>query len=184
MNEADFGYKPNHKKRNYRPLVIWLTIIIDGLVVVLSGLPPVEGFDLFDVHILPMLNAIFNSFTFVFLLLALIFIMKKNIIWHKRFIYSAFVTTSLFLISYVAYHYLAGDSSFGGEGIIRPIYFFILITHIVLAAVIVPLALASITRAWNMDVPRHRKIARWTMPLWLYVSLTGVIVYLMIRPYY
>ncbi|BBP90057.1 hypothetical protein BsIDN1_36750 [Bacillus safensis] len=79
---------------------------------------------------------------------------------------------------------MAADTHFGGEGIIRPIYFFILITHIVLSAIIVPLALITLFRGAQMQVERHRKIARWTMPLWLYVSLTGVIVYIMISPYY
>ncbi|WP_017727166.1 DUF420 domain-containing protein [Halalkalibacterium ligniniphilum] len=185
MKEAEraIGEQPV-KKRNYKPLIIILTIVINGLVVVLSGLPGVENFDAFDIHILPMMNAIFNSFTFLFLVAALVAILKKNVTVHRRFIYAAFVTTSLFLITYVAYHFLSESTPYGGAGIMAGIYYFILITHIVLAAIIVPLALTAVARAWNMENERHRKIARWTMPIWLYVSLTGVLVYLMISPYY
>lgn len=103
---------------------------------------------------------------------------------HRAFIGAAFVSTTLFLVSYVAYHYLTESTKYGGEGVLRSIYFFILITHILLAIVVVPLALISVVRGLQMNVEKHRKIARWTMPIWLYVSLTGVIVYLMISPYY
>ncbi|MBB5173755.1 DUF420 domain-containing protein [Texcoconibacillus texcoconensis] len=174
----------NVTKRNYKPLIIAVTIIVNGLVVLLAGLPGVEGFDAFDVHILPMFNAIFNSFTFLFLLAALIAIVKRKVDLHKKFIYAAFITTSMFLVTYVAHHFLAESTPYGGTGVLAYIYYFILITHIILAAVIVPLALTSVARAWNMENERHRKIARWTMPIWLYVSLTGVLVYLMISPYY
>ncbi|WP_413379984.1 DUF420 domain-containing protein [Alkalihalobacillus sp. 1P02AB] len=174
----------NFKKRNYKPWIIAITIIVNGLVMVLSGMPGYENFDLFNVHVLPMMNAIFNSFTFVFLLIAFIMILKKNVKWHRRFIYAAFSSTALFLVTYVSYHFLSPSTSYGGSGWMAGTYYFILITHIVLAAVIVPLALITVTRAWNMENERHKKIARWTMPLWLYVSLTGVLVYLMISPYY
>ncbi len=166
------------------PLVIILTIAINLAVVVLFLLPGYKGEVGFDIHLLPMLNAIFNSFTFAFLLLALIAIKQKNIKVHKRFILSAFSTTALFLVSYVTYHALAESTKYGGSGPLRYVYFFVLLTHIVLAAVIVPLALISAGSGLNMEVKKHRRIAKWTMPLWLYVSFTGVVVYLMIRPYY
>ncbi|MCK0470616.1 DUF420 domain-containing protein [Halalkalibacter sp. APA_J-10(15)] len=172
------------KKRNYKPAIIIITIVINGLVALLAGLPGVESFDAFDVTILPMLNAIFNSFTFIFLLIAFIAIIRKNVTWHRRFIYAAFITTTLFLVTYVAHHFLSHSTPYGGEGFLAAFYYFILITHIVLAAIIVPLALTSVARAWNMENERHRKIARWTMPIWLYVSFTGVLVYIMISPYY
>ncbi|AOV08144.1 DUF420 domain-containing protein [Sporosarcina ureilytica] len=175
---------PNFKKRNYKPAIIILSIILIGAIGVLAGLPGYEDFDAFDVTILPLLNAIFNTFTFIFLLFALLAIIKKNVTLHRRLIYAAFVTTSLFLVSYVTFHFLAPSTPFGGEGLIAGFYYFILITHIVLAAAIVPLALTSVARAWNMENERHRKIARWTMPIWLYVSLTGVLVYILISPYY
>ncbi|NGP46799.1 DUF420 domain-containing protein [Bacillaceae bacterium SIJ1] len=172
------------KKRNYIPLIIIISVVVNGLVIVLSGLPAYEGDIPFDVHILPMMNAIFNSFTFIFLVIALIAIMKKNVTLHRRFIYAAFTTTALFLVTYVTYHFLSASTSHGGSGFMAGLYYFILITHIVLAAVIVPLVLITVTRAWNMEYAKHRKIARWTMPLWLYVSLTGVLVYVLISPYY
>lgn len=172
------------KQRNYTPFIVITTIVIYVVIGVLSGLPGYEGELGFDITILPMLNAIFNSFTFVFLLAALITIKKKNITLHRRFIFAAFTTTALFLISYVTYHYLAADTPYGGEGPLKYIYYFILITHILLAAVIVPMALITVGRGLNMQVAKHRKIARWTMPIWLYVSLTGVLVYVLISPYY
>ncbi|TWI55813.1 DUF420 domain-containing protein [Halalkalibacter nanhaiisediminis] len=173
-----------HTKRNYKPAIIIITIIVNGIVILLSGLPGVENFNAFDITILPMMNAIFNSFTFLFLVGALAAILKKNVTVHRRFIYAAFTSTTLFLVTYVAYHFLSESTPYGGSGFMAGLYYFILITHIVLAAIIVPLALTSVARAWNMENERHRKIARWTMPIWLYVSITGVIVYLMISPYY
>jgi putative membrane protein len=171
-------------KRNYKPAIITISIIVNLLVLVLAGIPGVENFTAFDVKILPMMNAIFNSFTFLFLVGALVAILKKNINVHRRFIYAAFISTTLFLISYVTYHFISESTPYGGTGWIAGVYYFILITHIILAAAIVPLVLTSVARAWNLENERHKKIARWTMPLWLYVSLTGVIVYLMISPYY
>ncbi len=172
------------KKRNYKPMIIALSIILIGAIGVLSGMPGVEDFDLFDVTILPLINAILNSFTFLFLLAALIAILKRNVTVHRRFIYAAFVTTSLFLVTYVAFHYLSSSTSYGGDGFMAGFYYFVLITHIILAAAIVPLALTTVARAWNMENERHKKIARWTMPIWLYVSFTGVLVYILISPYY
>lgn len=172
------------KERNYTPLIVLLSIAINVLVAVLFFLPKAEKFQHIDVTFLPLLNAVLNSFTFIFLCVALYMIKQKNIVLHRRFIFAAFATTALFLISYVTYHSLAPSTHYGGTGALRYIYFFILITHIVLAAVIVPLVLTTLARGLNMQVEKHRRIARWTMPLWLYVSVTGVIVYLMISPYY
>src|SRR5690625_2207756 len=101
------------KKRNYRPLVITLSFVLIGAIGVLSGLPGVEDFDAFDVTILPLMNAIFNSFTFLFLLSALIAIMKGNVTVHRRFIYCAFVTTFFFLITYVVFHYVSPSTPYG-----------------------------------------------------------------------
>ncbi|MBP2003784.1 DUF420 domain-containing protein [Halobacillus andaensis] len=173
-----------NKDFNYVPWVVGLSIAINAIVVALLFLPEIDGGTSFDIQLLPLLNAVLNSFTFVFLLAALFMILRKNITWHKRFIFAAFTTTALFLISYLTYHSMSSSTSFGGEGLVAAIYYFILITHIVLAAAIVPLALLTLFRGLSMKVDKHRKIARWTMPLWLYVSLTGVIVYLMISPYY
>lgn len=186
MNGKDHG-NPSRQpvnQRNYTPFIVVVTIIIYVVIGVLSGMPGYEGDLGFDITLLPMFNAIFNSFTFVFLLAAFIAAKKKNVTVHRRLIAAAFTTTALFLISYVSYHYLASDTPYGGEGPLKYIYYFILITHIVLAAVIVPMALVTVGRGLNMQVAKHRKIARWTMPIWLYVSLTGVLVYVLISPYY
>lgn len=172
------------KPKTYTGIVVTLTIAINGLVTLLFFLPEAERFRHLDFTFLPLLNAICNSFTFIFLLAALFMIRQKNIKAHKRFIFAAFTTTAIFLISYVTYHGLTESTPYGGEGILRPIYYFILLSHILLSIVIVPLALFTLFRGLNMQVERHKKIARWTMPLWLYVSITGVIVYIMISPYY
>lgn len=173
-----------NKEFNYVPWVVGLSIAINLIVVALLFVPKIDSGTSFDITLLPLLNAILNSFTFVFLLAALFMILRKNVTWHKRFIFAAFTSTAFFLVSYLTYHSMASSTSYGGEGILQAIYYFILITHIILAAVIVPLALLTLFRGLAMKVDKHRKIARWTMPLWLYVSLTGVIVYLMISPYY
>ncbi|MFS0787148.1 DUF420 domain-containing protein [Shouchella sp. 1P09AA] len=180
----DNGFDKPIKKRNYKPAIIIISIVLIGAIGILAGLPGVDDFDAFDVTILPLMNAIFNTFTFLFLVGALIAIMKGKVRIHKRFIYAAFVTTTFFLFTYVGHHFLAESTAFGGEGFAKYFYYFILITHIVLAAVIVPLALTSVARAWNGENQRHKKIARWTMPIWLYVSFTGVLVYILISPYY
>ncbi len=172
------------KQRNYTPWIIGLTITINLIIVLLFFMPKYKGFEHMDLTFLPMMNAIFNSFTTVFLLVAFYFIKRKNITMHRRFIFAAFSSTALFLINYLTYHSLAESTSYGGEGPLRFVYYFVLISHIVLAAPTVLLALITTARGLNMQVEKHRKIARWTMPLWLYVSITGVLVYLMISPYY
>ncbi|MED3728871.1 DUF420 domain-containing protein [Priestia endophytica] len=176
--------KPTQSQKNYTGIVVTLTIVINGLIALLFFMPKLEQFSHLDVTFLPLLNAVLNSFTFIFLLSALIMIKQRNITAHKRFIFAAFTTTFLFLISYVTYHAIAPNTHFPAEGFIKYVYFFILITHITLSAAIVPLALITLLRGLSRQDERHKKIARWTMPLWLYVSLTGVIVYLMISPYY
>ncbi|SDX38478.1 putative membrane protein [Marininema mesophilum] len=183
-NENPYEKYGPSKNGNYTPWVVILSIAINLIVTILFFMPELGGFDHVDLTILPMLNAIFNSFTTVFLLAALIFILKKNVTMHKRFIYAAFTTTTLFLVTYLTYHAMAPSTPYGGEGPLKYIYYFFLLTHIVLAVVIVPLALITFFRGINFKVEKHRRIARWTMPLWLYVSITGVIVYLMISPYY
>jgi putative membrane protein len=175
---------PLAAKRNYTPIIVILTIAIIALVSLAYCLPTLEFLKKYDLSILPLVNAILNSATFILLSLALIAIRKKNITLHRNMIFAALTTTGLFLVTYLAYHFSAPSTKYGGTGIMKGIYLFILLTHIVLAAVIVPLALISVARGLNMQVEKHRKIARWTMPLWLYVSLTGVLVYIMISPYY
>ncbi|MFD2616558.1 DUF420 domain-containing protein [Terrilactibacillus laevilacticus] len=178
-------YTPTSNK-NFTGLIISIAIIAN-IVILLLFFTPIgyHGNVNFDINLLPRFNAVFNSFTFIFLVGALISIMKKNINVHRGFILAAFTTTFLFLISYLTFHYLSPDTArFGGQGVVRPIYFFILISHSFLAAVIVFLAPFALVWGWTMQVAKHKKIVRWTMPIWLYVSLTGVIVYLMMAPYY
>ena len=171
-------------KKNYTPLIVTLSIAIILLVGLAYFLPDLEFLKKQDLSLLPLINAILNSITFVALSLALIAIKRKNIPLHRNLIFTALTSTGLFLVTYLAYHFGAPSTKYGGTGVLKAVYLFILLTHIVLAAAIVPLALISVARGLNMQVEKHRKIARWTMPIWLYVSLTGVIVYIMISPYY
>lgn len=133
---------------------------------------------------LPHLNAFLNTTSAILLTIGYRFIRKGNVSAHRKCQVSALVTSSLFLISYVVYHAYHGDTKFPGQGIVRPFYFAILISHVCLAIVILPLVIITFLRAARGDFLRHRKIARWTLPLWLYVSVTGVIVYLMLYHLY
>lgn len=170
--------------RNYKPFITILTIILIAAIVILLRLPGFKDFDAFDVTILPFINAVLNVLTFIFLLCALFAILKRNIKVHKSFIIAALIATVLFLVNYVFFHTIASATPYGGDGGLRIFYYFVLVTHITLAIVTIPMALTSITSTWNEDFKLHRKVSRWTMPIWLYVSLTGVVVYVLIRPYY
>tara|TARA_Y100000991_G_C21845028_1_gene294068 strand:+ start:253 stop:693 length:441 start_codon:yes stop_codon:yes gene_type:complete len=141
-------------------------------------------FSLNTVDFLPLFNACVNGGVFLILISALVAIKKDKRQLHMKLMYSALILSVIFLISYVLHHATHDTVSYGGEGLLRYFYYFILITHIVLAIAIVPMVLISFSRALNEEFSRHKRIARITMPLWLYVSLTGVIVYLMISPYY
>lgn len=171
--------------RIYLPAIGVVSVLIPLVVALLIFLPErgtlITGF---DVRILPLLNACINSTVAVLLVAGFTAIRLKKMRLHKTLMLSAFALSALFLVSYIVYHYQAEHTKFGGEGVVRYIYFFILITHIVLATAIVPLALTSIYRGLNVQHKLHKKIARWTFPIWLYVSITGVVVYLMISPYY
>jgi putative membrane protein len=133
---------------------------------------------------LPALNAILNGTAAVFLTAGYLQIRRGRIELHKRCMLAALATSALFLVSYVVYHANTGSRPFPGVGIARIAYFAILITHVVLAAVILPLALTTATRGLRAQYDRHVRIARWTLPLWLYVSVTGVVIYLMLYQVY
>jgi len=133
---------------------------------------------------LPHLNAALNTTSALLLLAGYRFIRLGHIQSHRNCQVTAVVSSTLFLISYLTYHYYHGATRFAGQGIVRPVYFTILITHTTLAVVIVPLIIVTLYRAVRGDFVRHRRIARWTLPLWLYVSVTGVIVYLMLYHIY
>jgi putative membrane protein len=132
---------------------------------------------------LPSLNAFLNSVSTVLILSGYVAIRKKKYKVHMRFMLTAFITSSLFLISYLVYHHYAGDTPFPGQGFIRPIYFTILISHIILSAFVVPLVLTSYYFAFSGKFKTHRKVSKWTFPIWLYVSLTGVTIYFMLNAY-
>jgi uncharacterized membrane protein YozB (DUF420 family) len=129
---------------------------------------------------LPAVNATLNSLCAILLITGYFFIRQKKITAHKICMISALGASVLFLTSYLTYHYNVGSKPFGGQGWIRPVYFSILISHTILAAAIVPLALITLLRALKQRFDKHRRIARWTLPIWLYVSVTGVIIYLML----
>ena len=133
---------------------------------------------------LPHVNAILNSTSAILLLAGYRFIRQGRINAHRNCQIAAVATSTVFLISYLTYHFYHGATKFHGQGIVRPVYFAILLTHTVLAVVIVPLILLTLYRAARKDFVRHRRIARWTLPLWVYVSVTGVIVYLMLYQIY
>lgn len=137
-----------------------------------------------NVSILPHLNAILNATSSVFLVIGYVLIRAGYETAHKRSMIAALICSAAFLTSYVVYHLHAGSRPFTGTGAIRGIYFAILITHVVLAAAILPLVLMTATRGLRSQFDRHVRIARWTLPLWLYVSVTGVIVYLMLYQLY
>ncbi len=172
------------QKKNYTKVIWTLSIGINLLIALAYFIPTFTIPQGYDFSYIPKLNATLNGLTFLSLVGALIAIKNKNIDLHKKFIFAGLSFTGIFLGSYLLYHFTTPSTAFGGTGIIKFIYLFILITHIILAAIIVPLALVSIARGLNMNVPKHKKIARWVMPIWLYVSFTGVVIYLMISPYY
>ncbi len=136
------------------------------------------------VFFLPKLNAILNGTCSILLIISLIQIKNRNIRTHKILNIITFILSSLFLVSYIVFHATGIQTTYGGVGPIRYIYYFILITHIILAAVVLPLVLLSFYSGLQMNVARHRKLVRWSFPIWLYVTVTGVVVYLMISPYY
>lgn len=135
---------------------------------------------MFSVSDLPTLNASLNALCTVLLVVAYFHIRARRIEQHRTTMLAAFATSVLFLISYVIYHAQVGSKPFPGTGLLRTVYFAILIPHVILAAAVVPLALVTLRRGLRRDDARHRAIARWTLPIWLFVSVTGVIVYLML----
>jgi putative membrane protein len=132
------------------------------------------------VHDLPAVNATLNGVSAVLLVVAYLLIRSRRIAAHRRVMLAAFTTSSLFLICYVVYHAQVGSVRFTRQGFVRPLYFGILITHVTLAAAVLPLAIITLSRGLKARFDRHRAIARWTLPIWLYVSVTGVLVYVLL----
>ncbi|HTF29665.1 MAG TPA: DUF420 domain-containing protein [Flavitalea sp.] len=164
-------------------VIIALSLIVFTAVVVLSRVTVRVNLG-FDVHLFATFNAIVNTMVSVLLLGGLVMVKLKKYELHKRIMLAAIILSALFLVSYICHHLFAGDTKFGGTGAMRTIYLIILITHIFLAAIILPFILFTAYRALTGEFDRHMKIARITWPIWFYVSVTGVIVYLMISPYY
>lgn len=132
------------------------------------------------VPLLPTLNAALNATSALLLASGYVAIRRKNVSAHRACMLAAFAVSALFLISYVVYHAQAGSRAFTGTGWLRPVYFVILVTHVVLAAANLPMAIATLVRALRGRVEQHRRLARWTWPIWIYVSVTGVVVYLLL----
>ena len=174
-------------ERNIKRFIWTMAVVIPAAVALLFLIPPVENLSdevKASLYVLPKLNALFNGTAFLCLIGAFVAIKNKNIKVHRAFNTTALILSMLFLVSYVAFHLTTESTKFGGEGWIRTVYFVILISHILLSTGIIPLVLFTYVRGLGMQVEKHRKIAKITWPIWLYVTATGVIVYLMISPYY
>ena len=175
----------NTLEKKYSKLIIAVSIIIPLVVAILFGVKLKDlGYDVEPLSFLPPIYATTNGITAIVLVWAVIAIKNGKQKLHERLMTFAIALSVAFLVMYVAYHMTSDSTKFGGEGIIRYVYFFILVTHILLSIAIIPLVLITYVRALAKRFDRHRKIARITFPLWLYVAVTGVIVYLMISPYY
>ena len=176
-----------------------VSVIVFLVVVILEShlIPAPQTIPSFVVY-LPKLNATLNGLCSILLLVSLYFIKQGNVIVHKRINIVTFCFSSLFLVSYILFHYFSPETKFGdlnrdgilspeergAVGSVRTIYILILVSHIILAAAVLPLILLSFYRGLQMQVEKHKKLVRWTFPIWLYVTITGVVVYFMIAPYY
>src|SRR5262245_45799027 len=137
-------------------------------------------FEMLTVHALPAVNATLNAISGILLLVAYALIRARRIEQHRKVMLAAFATSSLFLVCYVVYHAQVGSVRFTRQGFVRPLYFTILITHVTLAAAVLPMAIVTLSRGLKARYSQHRRIARWTLPIWLYVSVTGVLVYVLL----
>lgn len=167
-------------EKKYNTLIVVLSIAIPVVVAVLFGVKIDAELPIF----LPPIYATTNAITALVLIFAFIAIKNKNIKLHERLMKFAIILSVLFLVMYVAYHMTSDSTKYGGEGAIAYVYYFILITHILLSIVVIPFVLITYVRAITNSIEKHKKIAKITFPLWLYVAVSGVIVYVMISPYY
>lgn len=169
----------------YNKLIIVVSIAIPLVVALLFGVNLRKmGYNVTPLSFLPPIYATINALTAVVLIAAVVAIKKGNRKLHENLMKLAIACSVSFLVMYVAYHMTSDSTQFGGEGLIRYVYFFILITHIILSIVIIPLVLITYVKALSQRFDKHKKIAKITFPIWLYVAITGVVVYLMIAPYY
>ena len=166
-------------------LTLGISAFVFIAVVVLNQkvIPRPEHVPSFVRH-LPLLHALINGTCSILLLISLYQIKKKNILLHKKINLTTFVLSSLFLISYITYHYLTDETKFPADNPLRPLYLIIVLSHIFLAAIVLPMVLLSFYWGLKNDVVKHKRMTRWSFPIWLYVTVTGVVVYLMISPYY
>lgn len=173
------------QEKKYKKIITGLSIVIPIAVAALFGVNLKDlGFDVAPLTFLPPIYASINGLTAVILIAAVIAIKNGNRKLHEQLNTFAILCSLFFLIMYIAYHMTSNATKFGGEGVLKYVYFFILITHIILSIVVIPFVLTTFMRAKLGNFPQHKKIAKFTFPLWLYVAVTGVIVYLMISPYY
>ncbi len=173
------------EEKKYNKWIVLLSVVIPVVVAILFGVNLKQlGYNVQPLSFLPPIYAAINGLTAILLVAAVWAIKRGNIRRHEILIKICIACSIAFLGMYVAYHMTSDSTPFGGEGLIRPIYFFILITHIVLSIIIIPFVLITFVRGITGSYERHKKIARITYPMWLYVAVTGVIVYLMISPYY
>lgn len=168
------------KKNKYGIWIKIISVVIPLVVAILFRVKIDYDLPIF----LPPIYATINAITALLLVFALIAIKRKKIATHQRLMQSCIVLSLLFLVMYIAYHMTTDPTPFLGEGSVKTLYFFILISHIVLSVALIPLVLISYVRAFQKEFPEHKKISKITFPIWLYVAVTGVIVYIMIAPYY
>jgi putative membrane protein len=162
-----------------------VSIVFSIIVFILVGVMRQVKIDLgIDFSFLPPYHALFNTFVTIFLLLALYFIKKKDIINHKRMIFGAMTFSALFLVCYVLYHFTTQETTYCGEGFTRTLYYILLISHIILAGISLPFILITFSRGYTYQVESHKRMARWVFPIWLYVAMTGPVCYLMLKPCY
>ncbi|MCL6461954.1 MAG: DUF420 domain-containing protein [Flavobacterium micromati] len=172
-------------EQKYSKLIIAVSIVIPIFVAILFGVKLRDlGYDVAPLNFLPPIYATTNGITAVLLIIGVIAIKNGKRKLHEIMMTGAIALSVAFLVMYVAYHMTSDSTPFGGEGVIRYVYFFILITHIILSIAIIPMVLITYVRALAKTFDRHKKISRITFPIWLYVAVTGVVVYLMISPYY
>ena len=171
---------PKHKK-----LIIFISIFLPVAVAALFGINLQKlGFDVEPLNFLPPIYATINGLTAIVLVLAVLAIKKGNRTLHENLMKVCIGLSLLFLGMYIAYHMTSNSTAFGGEGVVRIVYYFILISHIILSIAIIPLVLITYSRTLSAQFDKHKKIAKITFPIWLYVAVTGVVVYSMISPYY
>jgi putative membrane protein len=168
------------KKLNVAATIVSIAVL--GLVLLMRQVKIFKG--VADLSFLPPVHAILNTLTALCLMFSFYSIKKGNVYAHRTANFTALFFSSMFLLCYVAYHFTTDETRFGGEGTEKVIYLIVLLTHILLAAVSFPFILFTFIRGYVGDIERHKKMARWVFPIWLYVAITGPICYLMLKPYY